>query len=297
MVFSLLTFIADLKTNVMFAMEEPELAIPPHTQRRIVQFLQRHMNQSILTTHSPFVLEQFDPSNVVLLKRQNNNSLTGHQIDLMGIKAKTYRGHMRRTFAESMLGNGVLCVEGISDQEAIYAASSVLEEHRPEHTYTPLDLSGVTVIQCEGEGFLLRYGRFFSGIGLRTYAFYDRQASHTDREAIAEVYDDAWELNHTGIENLLAKETAIDVVRAFLSEASQLSDYPTGTRFQLDPATLHDGQENEVRRLCRNILKVRKGAGYAARLVENTSVALKVIENKGLKLTVVFFSVAALWRP
>ena len=40
MVFSLLTFIAELKSNVIFAMEEPEIAIPPHTQRRIVQFLQ-----------------------------------------------------------------------------------------------------------------------------------------------------------------------------------------------------------------------------------------------------------------
>ena len=49
MVFSLLTFIAELKSNVIFAMEEPEIAIPPHTQRRIVQFLRTKMAQSILT--------------------------------------------------------------------------------------------------------------------------------------------------------------------------------------------------------------------------------------------------------
>ena len=59
MVFSLLTFIAELKQNVIFAMEEPEAAIPPHTQRRMVQFLPESMDQTILTTHSPFVLEQF----------------------------------------------------------------------------------------------------------------------------------------------------------------------------------------------------------------------------------------------
>ena len=45
MVFSLLTFIAELKSNVIFAMEEPEIAIPPHTQRRIVQFLRTKMDQ------------------------------------------------------------------------------------------------------------------------------------------------------------------------------------------------------------------------------------------------------------
>ena len=53
-VFSLLPFIAELKSNVIFAMEEPEIAIPPHTQRRIVQFLRTTMDQSVLTTHSPF---------------------------------------------------------------------------------------------------------------------------------------------------------------------------------------------------------------------------------------------------
>lgn len=69
MVLSLLTFIAELKDNVIFAMEEPEIALPPHTQRRIVRFLKDKMKQTILTTHSPFVLEKFSPESVVLLQR------------------------------------------------------------------------------------------------------------------------------------------------------------------------------------------------------------------------------------
>ena len=170
MVFSLLTFIAELKSNVIFAMEEPEIAIPPHTQRRIVQFLRRQMDQSILTTHSPFVLEQFDPSNVVLLERAEDCILAGRQIEVGGLKAKTYRGNLRRVIAEAMLGNGVLCVEGVSDAEALYSASSVLETRNEGGTYTPLDLSGVTVVHCEGDGGILRYGQFFAGLGMKTYA-------------------------------------------------------------------------------------------------------------------------------
>ena len=77
MVFSLLTFIAELKSNVIFAMEEPEIAIPPHTQRRIVQFLQAEMNQSILTTHSPFVLEQYDPANPSLTRAMVRRLFSG----------------------------------------------------------------------------------------------------------------------------------------------------------------------------------------------------------------------------
>lgn len=37
LVLALLSLIADLKQNVIFAMEEPEIAIPPHTQKRIIR--------------------------------------------------------------------------------------------------------------------------------------------------------------------------------------------------------------------------------------------------------------------
>ena len=268
MVFSLLTFIAELKSNVIFAMEEPEIAIPPHTQRRIVQFLRTRMDQSILTTHSPFVLEQYDPADVVLLERGSGGVVAGRRIEVAGIKAKTYKGNLRRVLAEAMLGNGVLCVEGISDGEAVYTASAVLEEDCQEGAYTPLDLSGVTVVQCEGDGGLLRYGRFFSEIGLRTYAFYDRQKNDAISDEIDDVFDATWELEQTGIEYLLADETTIGVIRYFLSEASEWDDYPhdpmNPERFEYDP----DGDDDDVRRLCRRVLKSRKGSGYAQRLVE-----------------------------
>ena len=268
MVFSLLTFIAELKSNVIFAMEEPEIAIPPHTQRRIVQFLRTKMDQSILTTHSPFVLEQYDPVDVVLLERRADGVVAGRRIEAADIKAKTYKGNLRRVLAEAMLGNGVLCVEGISDGEALYTASAVLDETSQEGTYTPLDLSGVTVVHCEGDGGLLRYGRFFSAIGLSTYAFYDRQKNAAIADEIADVFDAAWELEQAGIEYLLADETTIDVIHDYLATASEWDDYPHDAgrpeRFEYDPG----GDDDDVRSLCGSVLKRRKGSGYAQRLVE-----------------------------
>lgn len=267
MVFSLLTFIAELRTNVIFAMEEPEIALPPHTQRRIVRFLQSRMDQSILTTHSPFVLEQYDPTGVVLLGRKRGGVAAGRTIQVAGIKAKTYKGNLRRVFAEAMLGNAVLCVEGISDGEAIYTASAVLEEGSPEGTYTPLDLSGVTVVHCEGDGGLPRYGEFFSKIGLRTYCFYDRQNSDAAREEIEDVFDVTWELEQTGIEYLLSYGTGIDVVRQFLSEACDWDDYPHNSQRPTWFAYDSGASDDDARRLCKRVLKSRKGAGYAERLV------------------------------
>lgn len=268
MVFSLLTFIAELKSNVIFAMEEPEIAIPPHTQRRIVQFLQKRMDQSILTTHSPFVLEQYDPANVILLERGSDGVVSGQQIEVSGIKAKTYKGNLRRVLAEAMLGNGVLCVEGVSDAEALYSASTVLEENSVEGTYTPLDLSGVTIVQCEGGGGLLSYGQFFSEIGLRIYAFYDRQKNEAISDDIKKTFDTAWGLKHTGIEYLLAEEITIKVIRTFMTEVSSWADYPHNAKnpmlFVYDP----DADDDEVRTLCKRVLKSRKGSSYAQRLVE-----------------------------
>lgn len=287
MVFSLLTFIAELKSNVIFAMEEPEAAIPPHTQRRIVQFLQSRMDQSILTTHSPFVLEQYDPSSVVLMERAPEGGVSASGIEVTGIKAKTYKGNLRRVLAEAMLGNGVLCVEGISDGEVIYSASSVLEKSSDEAQYTPLDLSGVTIVHCEGDGSILRYGEFFHGLGLRTYALFDRQKNNAISEEIYDKFDAAWELEQAGIENLLADETSIQVIRDFLEEAEDWEDYPFNSQrqaaFKYDPRA----KNKAVRKLCRKVLKARKGSGYARRLVELCSkedlpeVIVEVLEQIG----------------
>lgn len=268
LVFSLLTFIAELKINVIFAMEEPEIAIPPHTQRRIVQFLKKNMDQSILTTHSPFVLEQFDPENVVLLERDTNGTLKGRQIEISGIKAKTYRGNLRRILAESMLGNGVICVEGVSDAEVLYAASNVLESYDDALSYTPLDLSGVTVVQCEGDGGILRYGQFFRDLGLKIYAFYDCQKNSEIANDIDALFDGAWELEHTGIEYLLAEETDLDVVHTFLKKAGSWDDYPSNRNkpklYKYDEGL----DDDDTRVILKRVLKQRKGAGYAEKLVE-----------------------------
>ena len=265
MVLSLLTFIAERKDNVIFAMEEPEIAIPPHTQRRIVRFLKDKMEQTILTTHSPFVLEEFSPESVVLLQRSGGRELTSCLLDLTGLKAKTYRGGLRKCFAEAMLGRGVICVEGISDSEVLRSASHVLEVHTTgTERYIPLDLLGVTVVQCEGDGSLEKYGKFFANLGLKTYAFFDRQKNINHADKLRAIYDRTWELEQHGIERLLADEVVIEVIRSFLDEVRKWDDYPRGKKYEYDS----NDEEEDVREICFNVLRARKGYGYAAYLIE-----------------------------
>jgi len=72
LVLALLTFIAELKPDtVIFAMEEPEIAVPPHTQQRIAHYLLTKTTQAFVTSHSPFVIERFDPSHTLLLSRKD----------------------------------------------------------------------------------------------------------------------------------------------------------------------------------------------------------------------------------
>ena len=123
-------------------------------------------------------------------------------------------------------------------------------------------------MQCEGDGGLRRYGRFFSAIGLRTYAFYDRQKNDAIAHQIVDVFDATWELEQTGIEHLLAGETAMDVIHDYLATASEWDDNPRDPRkperFEYDP----NGDDDDVRSLCGRVLRVGRGRGYARLLVE-----------------------------
>jgi putative ATP-dependent endonuclease of the OLD family len=69
---AMLSQIAEDKQNVIFAMEEPETAIPPYAQKRIVHELRKLSAQSIFTSHSPYVLEEFGLNETVVLGRSSD---------------------------------------------------------------------------------------------------------------------------------------------------------------------------------------------------------------------------------
>ena len=58
------------------------------------------------------------------------------------------------------------------------------------------------------------------------------------------------------------------MIREFLKNAEDLDDYPSNTqnpgRFRYDP----NDDDEDVRKVCRRVLRARKGSGYAQRLVE-----------------------------
>lgn len=267
-VFALLTIIAELrdKQSVIFAMEEPEIALPPHTQRRVTRFVLREMGQTIVTSHSPYVIEEFEPTDIVMITRSGTGDLTGEPIPAANIDRKRYRTQ-RRQFAEAILARAVIVVEGSTEVALFQAVSSMLERFAPER-HTHFDLAGVSIFGTTGDGDVPRYGPIFSGLGKRSYGVYDQPNSPItpDAQALLDTFEKHWESPEKGIEKLLLTQTSLDVQRRFLGEVSQRSDYPGGADHAYTAAT----PDADVPVIAMKVLKKRKGDawGYAAMLIE-----------------------------
>lgn len=266
LVFALLTIIADLKgkKSVIFAMEEPEIALPPHTQRRVTRFVLREMGQSIVTSHSPYVIEQFKPGDVVMTQNSAGD-LASSRIDASSLKPKTYQ-LKRRQFAEAILARAVLVVEG-STEVAVFAAASAAMERLGVEGYVHVDLAGVSLFDADGDRDVPKYAPIFRAMDKRVYGAWDKQTAGFDDAALAKIaqFDAHWEAPESGIERVLVKQTTMLVLRRFLDEVVERDDYPRHITY--DPDATDD---SELERIACDVLKARKGeaAAYAATLLD-----------------------------
>lgn len=263
LVLALLSFIADIrKDNVIFAMEEPEIALPPHTQRRVANYLLNSATQCFVTSHSPYVIECFQPDQIQILRKDSDSTLSATKLTIGStLKGKTYRRHARRGLAEAMLGRGVIVCEGVTEKDIILAAAEKMEEANPDGCY-PLDLAGVSVLSVDGDGSLPEFGAFFMALRITTYAFFDNKArSETERNKLKDSFHHLNETSHTGSENMLIEETPPVRLLDLLIDLRDSGEKPD---LDLPP----DMPIEEVQKLAKSILKKDKGSGYAGRLIE-----------------------------
>lgn len=128
LVLSMLSMIAELKKNVIFAMEEPEIAIPPHTQKRIISTIRMQSSQALFTSHSPYVLEEFDPKEIIVLQNTNGviRSVPASFPD--AVKRKQFKEQFRKKYCEALLSKRVLIVEGRTEYDSIPVAARKLNK-------------------------------------------------------------------------------------------------------------------------------------------------------------------------
>jgi putative ATP-dependent endonuclease of OLD family len=221
LVLAMLSQIAEGKQNVIFAMEEPETAIPPYAQKRIVHEVRKLASQTLFTSHSPYVLEEFATEEAVVLGRDGDGVLTRQPIALPdNVKLKRYRQEFRTRFCEGLLARRVLIAEGATEASAFPVACRRLAELNPD-TYSSLEALGICTIDAGSESNIPGMAQLYRQLGKRTFALCDQQDDGS--KALIEAQVDLLLMHEKkGLEDLVLEGTTESALKRF----AQLIEWP-----------------------------------------------------------------------
>lgn len=206
LVLAMLSLIAEDKQNVIFAMEEPETAIPPYAQKRIIHEICGLSTQAIFTSHSPYVLEEFTLENTLVLNRDKDGVLTQSSIELpSSVKLKRYRQEFRTRFSEGLLARRVLIAEGATESSAFPAVCRRLAELNPAE-FSSLESLGICTLDAGGETNIPDMAKLYRGLGKTTFAICDLQ-SNQHKQLIENEVSLLLMHNDTGFENMVLNNT------------------------------------------------------------------------------------------
>ncbi len=221
LVLAMLSQIAEDKQNVIFAMEEPEAAIPPYAQKRIVHEVRKLASQALFTSHSPYVLEEFAIEETVVLARDADGNLARQAITLPdNVKPKRYRQEFRTRFCEGLLARRILVAEGATEASAFPVACRRLAEIRPD-TYSSLEALGVCTVDAGSESNIPGMAQLYRELGKRTFAVCDKQED--ENKALIEAQVDRLLMHgDKGFEAMVLKGTTEAAIKRFV----KLTDWP-----------------------------------------------------------------------
>ena len=268
LVLALLSIIAELKQNVIFAMEEPEIAIPPHAQRRVVEGIRAKSAQALFTSHSPYVLDEFPPEQIVLLRRLDG-ALTSNLGTLPpAVKSKAYRAELRTRFCECLLARRVLIVEGQTEYDAIPIAARRLAS-LDSANFKTLESLGIAVINAQTETQVAPLAEYFKAQGKEVFACCDKQDEES-RAAIGMHSDLVFESEEAGFEQLTVDQTDDTALWNYACSVVQEGRWPDHLK---DDAPAKGQSWKEFRDGLKKFLKKKKGEGEIGRLFEGLQVA------------------------
>jgi hypothetical protein len=210
-------------------MEEPEIALPPHAQRLQIDYVLKHMGQVIVTSHSPYVIEKFEPGQIVVLDRGRTGTLTSTSVVLPdGFKLKKYRDN-RRQFAEAVLARAVLVVEGATELAVLRACADVLDADPTVLNYLHPDLAGISLFDAGNDVSVPLFAPVFAGMGKPVFGIHDEPKTSLDGGLAPKIdeFTRYQQIPYKGIELLLVTEIPIDVQKRFAATVRDRADYPT----------------------------------------------------------------------
>lgn len=260
LILSMLSLIAELKQNVIFAMEEPEIAIPPHTQKRVINSVIGKSSQSIFTSHSPYVLEEFDPSQIMTLKNENGNLSSKVASFPKMIKRKAYQAEFRKKYCEALLAKRVLIAEGRTEYDAIPVAAKRLNELSPSE-YSSLEELGIAIVDAESDSKIAPIAKNLKELGKTTYAIYDLQEGE-QKTLISGIVDFSYESTEASFEKLILNNVPEVRLRAFIQLLIEIEEWPNHIDIPAEGSNL-----TALKEQLSKYFKWSKGAGTAAELI------------------------------
>jgi len=213
LVLAMLKIIAEQKQNVIFAMEEPEIAVPPHAQKRIVNEVRSTSAQALFTSHSPYVLEEFPPEQILLVNRNAGVADFLPALFPAVIKPKAYRQELRTRFAEALLARRILIAEGHTEYHALPVAARRLHELAPDK-YKTLEALGIAVINATTDSQIVPLADHFRKLGKKVIACFDKQEAAA-LAAITGAVDHAFEAPEKNFEKMAVNTTSEAALRRF----------------------------------------------------------------------------------
>ncbi|MER8473630.1 AAA family ATPase [Mesorhizobium sp. M1328] len=214
LVLAMLSIIAEDKQNVIFAMEEVETAIPPYAQKRIVHEIRKMAAQSIFTSHSPYVLEEFGLEQTVILSRDGDGKLTQAKVVLPdSVKHKKYLQDFRTRFCEGLLSRRVLIAEGATEATSLPAVARRLHELAPA-TYTSFEGLGICTMDAGTQNQIADLAELYRSLGKKVFAACDKQEAAAQAAIEAKV-DKLFMHAEKGFENLVLKNTSQAALERF----------------------------------------------------------------------------------
>jgi putative ATP-dependent endonuclease of the OLD family len=213
LVLAMLKIIAEQKQNVIFAMEEPEIAVPPHAQKRIVNEVRASSAQALFTSHSPYVLEEFPPEQILLVHRTAGVADFLPALFPAVIKPKAYRQEWRTRFAEALLARRILIAEGHTEYHALPVAARRLHELAPDK-YKTLEALGIAVVNAGTDGQIVPLAEHFQKLGKKVIACFDKQDAAA-LAAIQAAVDHPYEAPEKNFEKMAVNMTDEAALRRF----------------------------------------------------------------------------------
>lgn len=131
--------LAEDSANIV-AIDEPEIHLHPASQRTVADLLASTPSQKILVTHSPYIVQRFDPEQVVAVRPDGSSS----QLDPGRFTNEDkYQAHWWSSLTlEALTSRFVILVEGIADRLIVEAAARAMK--------ISLDQIGAVVFELGG---------------------------------------------------------------------------------------------------------------------------------------------------